>query len=125
MDDVVVLKGLRDKWKYASGPAVAREEMLELPLRCYNKERQSISGVLEIQDGVEQQMQDLVVAAWCGKIWLLASDSGSSGPVAPVSKKWDRQQKALTDEMYKAAPLHVSYSKKSECLHHPGGGTPG
>ena len=112
---MVVLKGLRDKWKYASGPLIAREEMLELPSRCYDKDQQKISGVLEIQDGVEQQMQDLVVAAWCGKIWLLASDSGFSGAIMPVSKKWDKQQKALTDEMYKAVPLHSS-SKRRECL---------
>ena len=112
VDDVVVMKGLKDKWKYASGPIAAREKTLEFPLRCHDREKQRISGVLEIQTGVEQQVQDLVVAAWCGKIWLLASDSGFNGAIVPVSKKWDKQQKALTDEMYKAAKMHSSDSKR-------------
>lgn len=102
VDDVVVVKGHRGQWKHGSGPVIAREETLDLPLRCYNAEQQKISGVLVVLAGVEQQIQDLVVAAWCGKIWLLASDSMVNGAIVLMSKKWDKQQKALTDDMSKA-----------------------
>lgn len=120
VDDMVVLKGLKDKWKHASGALVASEEILNLPLRCYNPEQQKISAVLVIQAEIEQQMQDLLVAAWCGKIWLLASNSGTSGLTVSVSKKWDKQQRALTSDMYSAASSQSS--NKRGVFRSSGGG---
>ncbi|KAI4130370.1 MAG: hypothetical protein LQ347_003415 [Umbilicaria vellea] len=121
VDGVVVLKGFKNRWKHASA-LVAREEMLNLPLRCHNPGQQRLSGILEIQAGVEQRMQDLVVAAWCGKIWLLASDSGVGGLTVSVSKKWDKQQRAVTNDMYSAADSQSF--KYRESLRPSGGGDP-
>ncbi|KAG9228924.1 hypothetical protein BJ875DRAFT_216632 [Amylocarpus encephaloides] len=70
----LVLKGKNGTWEDASGNAVAQEEDTGSKRRGERKQGTEAvlsRPVLNLQDGIDDRLTDLMVAVWCTTIWCL------------------------------------------------------